>query len=175
MLTEDEQKKRAQKISSLYLTPLKRNNDETLIAEKMRWRPILAAALFFCVPLIFANTLYDFYFLGTYTNVADIQAASILFIVMLLALFAAFVICFKASFDVLYNTYSNARAIYWLSFVATFTFVPFLRIFISGKDGQSISELVVHDSVFAGACIVLTSLLFVLVTKIVLRLANPKV
>jgi hypothetical protein len=169
MLTDKEQKARALKVSSLYLTPLKQS--PKALASRM---PTLKAATLFSIPLFCANTLYNFYFLGTYTNVTDIQAASILFIVLLFGLFGLFVICFRASFAMLYNTYSRGGTIFWLVFVTTFTLVPFIRVLTTGSAGQGILELLVRCSIFALSCTLLTGLIFVSITKIVLQLTNQK-
>jgi hypothetical protein len=175
MLTDKEQKARALKVSSLYLTPLKQSPKALASRiETYKWMPTLKAATLFSIPLFCANTLYNFYFLGTYTNVTDIQAASILFIVLLFGLFGLFVICFRASFAMLYNTYSRGGTIFWLVFVTTFTLVPFIRVLTTGSAGQGILELLVRCSIFALSCTLLTGLIFVSITKIVLQLTNQK-
>ena len=174
MLTDEEQRIRAQKISSLYLTPLKRNTTATVMIEKLSLKATLSAAVFFSVPPILANTLYDFYYLGSFTTVADIQAGSILFIGMLMAVFGMFVLCLKTCFNILYKTYSSAGTIYWLSFIACFTLVPFLRVFTSEQDGQGVIELLTRASFFSLCCLILTSVIFILITKLTLKIVNQK-
>jgi len=174
MLSDEEEKARALKVSKLYLTPLKRKTDATSWTETFNWSITLQAAVFLAVPLIFANTLYDFYFLNTYTNLADIQAASMIFIVMLMATVGLFILCFRAGFNAIYNRYATGRTIFLLSLIAIISIVPFVRTFTSGSTGQELAELVVRCSIFAVACLILTTVIVALITKIVLAVTTQK-
>jgi hypothetical protein len=174
MLSDEQQKARALKISSVYPTPVNRSTKKEPQIEVFKLRPTILAAFLFSIPLFSANTLYNFYTLGKYTSTADVQAASIMFILMLFALLVVFIVCFRCSSNILYANYSGSSVIFWLSFVATFTIVPFLRVFLSGQSGQGIIELILRNSIFLIASIIVTSFIFILITKIVLKYSNKR-
>ena len=174
MLSDEEEKARALKVSKLYLTPLKRKTDATSWIEKFSWSVTIQAAIFMAVPIILANTLYDFYFLSTYTNLTDIQAASMLFIVMLILIGGLLILCFRASFNTIYNRYATGRTIFLLSLIAGISFIPFIRTLTTGAAGQELPELVIRSSLFAAACLVLSIIIFAVITKVVLVVTTRK-
>lgn len=169
MLSDEEQKARAIEISKIYPAPGSRQSLTETVKEEFKLKPTVLATFLFSIPLIFANTLYDFYTLGKYTSTADVQAASIVFILLLFALFITFVVCFKACHTILYSNYSASSSIFWLSLVTISVVLPFFRLLISGQPGQALPELLIRSSIFMLVCMIVTALIFMLITKFTLK------
>jgi hypothetical protein len=150
MLTPEQEKQRALKISQLYYEPSKTLNDPTVeVPYSFDSRFSFKLSLLFVLPLIITNIVFSFYFDMTYLSPSDIQAASIVFIMALMVIGVVLYQSAKYFYNQLSLRYQSYKAIFWATTFLLLPLLLFVRFLLAGMLPQSIPELIVRCVVFS--------------------------
>jgi hypothetical protein len=167
MLTDTEQKKRAQQISQLYNAPLKRQAAKPVVYQA-KWAVLAGVVL--TVPAIYLYFILFFFNNINYTNIADVQAAGMVFIVQFLGWGVLVIFCLKYFRDVIYNHFTSLGITFWLSFLFLSTFYIYLMQVIPGVSLQTPDHMLLRAGLFfalsAGASVALLIFITYLVHKL---------
>ncbi len=168
MLTSEEERQRAIKVSKLYLRTSKKSIDKKLqINHSFRWSKIIMPSIVLSVPFIAANVVYAIFTDLDYLTRSDVAAGGIVFILSFLSVVYCIYLGLKYFLDKLERTVINARLIFWLTILFSVPPIMFLRHLIIGNSTQGIYSLLseaafyIPMSIFVSifAVIVLTCML----------------
>ena len=171
MLTDAEQKKRAQQISQLYNVPLKRKAEKPS-AYAGKWAVL--AGVVFTVPAIYLYFILFFFNNINYTNLADVQAAGIAFIVQFLGWGVLVIACLKYFKDTLYNHYPSLGITFWASFLLLSTLYLFLMQTLPGSSPQTSEEILSRAGLFSILSFGASVALLLLVTFVVHKVSSKQ-
>lgn len=145
MLSDEEQKRRAEQISKLYNSPLKRK-----VTKPARYAVgwAILSAVIFCIPAIYLYFILFFFNNITYSNLTDVQAAGIAFIVQFIGWGVLIIFCLKYFRDTLYNHYMGVRLIFWTSLLVLVPYFIYLMQTIPGNPPQTMEEIMSRAGLF---------------------------
>lgn len=169
MLSDEEQKKRAERISKLYNTPLKR---KPVKASRYLMRWAVLSAVIFCIPAIYLYFILFFFNNISYSNLTDVQAAGIAFIVQFIGWGVLIIFCLKYFRETLYNHYMGVRLIFWTSLLVLVPFFIYLMQTIPGSPPQTLEEIMSRAGLFMTLSIGASIILLISMTFIAHKLSK---
>ncbi len=155
MLSPEQERERALKVAELYGQRLLR--PEPLYTKPLNLSPATKSALVLAIPPVAFAALLDIYRNNNYSNLTDVQAASMIFIPSLMAVFAITVIVIRYVYTKLNNSYTFSNSVFWIGLAVVVGFSLTLFQLTTGSGMQSPIEIMARIVIFA-VCIGLISI-----------------
>ncbi len=139
MLTKEQERQRALKISKLYFEARKEPRKINVRPRRVfSWSQVVKLSVAFVLPFVIESIIYSFFVDLGYNTISDVQAAGMVFIALLIIIGIWMIFALKRFRDGLGDMVVSSNSIFWLAcfFIIPTTFL--LRLLFIGnsvKDG----------------------------------------
>lgn len=173
MLTPEEERQRALRVSQLYGAPLPHPATPVVAPVPFHASKAIAGGLLAVTPAVLCGWVVNLYQHLQYYTLTDVKAVSILLIPGLLALVIATLVLWHYARKSLDNAYPFGSRLFWLGlFVIIGVSLP-LFTFLEGPAEQPLTEIIIRSVIFTVLEYVMSVIVFMILASLIHWLTRP--